>query len=559
MSESPFHVGEQAVQTKVGVREAIEPWARRVVRPFMPEQHREFYSQLPFVIAAARDRADRPWVTLLAGPPGFVSSPDERGLWFATGAIEGDALETSLSVGSELGLLGIELDTRRRNRVNGIITQSDGNGMRFEVGQAFGNCPQYITERRWFEVDVDPTSATASRHDRLDSRMRTWIEAADTMFIASGYRGDDEDSEAYGMDASHRGGAPGFVEVIDDRHLVFPDYAGNNHFNTIGNLVMDPGVGLLFVDFERGSLLQISGKATIDWDSEEVAKRPGAQRLVFIEIEAVVRLDGVLPLRWTRPEGSIRTLRVARKVRESADVTSFELMSRDGGDLPDFEAGQHLPIELHVDGHPQPIKRTYSLSNGPGQGHYRISVKREPRGLASRLLHDVIDEGDFIDSMPPAGEFVLEHSGRPTMLISAGIGVTPMLSMLHQLTAEQSDRPITFLHGARDGEHHALARDARQLAATIPNVTVDVSYSKPRSDDVEGRDFDRTGRLDGKLIEQHVQTLDTDFYICGPIGFMADVSSALAEFGVETDRIHTETFGPAAGGSPQSATKRPTV
>jgi len=544
MSQSPFHIGEQAVQTKVGVREAIEPWARQVVRPFMPQQHREFYSQLPFVVAAARDEADRPWVTLLVGPPGFVTSPDERGLWFANGVIEGDALETSLSVGSELGLLGIELDTRRRNRVNGVITESNRNGMRFDVGQAFGNCPQYITERRWFEVDVDPTRATASRHDRLDSRMRTWIDAADTMFIASGYRGDDEDSEAYGMDASHRGGSPGFVEVIDDRHLVFPDYAGNNHFNTIGNLVMDPGVGLLFVDFERGNLLQISGKATIDWESDEVAKRPGAQRLVYIEIEAVVRLDGVLPLRWTKPEGSIRTLRVARKLRESADVTSFELISRDGGDLPDFDAGQHLPIELRVDGFPEPVKRTYSLSNGPGEGHYRISVKREPQGLASRVLHDVIEEGDFISSMPPAGDFVLEHSGRPTMLISAGIGVTPMLSMLHQLTAEQSDRPVTFLHGTRDGEHHALAHEVRRLAAMNPNVSVDVSYSTPRIEDVEGRDFERTGRIDRSTIEMFLETADTDVYICGPVRFMADISTALAELGVERERIHTETFGP---------------
>jgi uncharacterized protein len=559
MSHSPFHDGEQAVQTRVGVREAIEPWARRVVRTYMPEQHREFFSQLPFVVAGARDGTGRPWVTMLVGPPGFVTSPDERELWFGTKIIEGDALESSLSVGSELGLLAIELDTRRRNRVNGTITENNSNGMRFEVGQAFGNCPQYITERQWFEVDVEPERTVASRHDHLDTQMQGWIESADTMFIASGYRGegDREDNETYGMDASHRGGAPGFVEVIDDRHLAFPDYAGNNHFNTIGNLVMDPSVGLLFVDFERGSLLQISGTASIDWESEEVAKRPGAQRLVNIEVEAVVRLDGVLPLRWSDPKGSVRTLRIIRKLRESADVMSFDFVSRDGGDLPDFEAGQHLPIELHVDGLTHPVKRTYSLSNGPGQGHYRISVKRESQGLVSRLLHDAVNEGDFISSRQPAGDFVLESEVRPVMLISAGIGVTPMLSMLHQLTDEPSDRPITFLHGARDGAHHALAREVRQLAATNPNVSVHVSYSRPRPEDLEGRDFDRAGRVDGELVQHYVQTANTDFYICGPVGFMADVSSALTAFGVAPERIHTETFGPAAGGS--STGQQPTL
>lgn len=255
MSQSPFHIGEQQVQSRMGVREAIEPWARRVIRPFLPDQHRDFYTQLPFVVAAARDGDERPWATLLVGPPGFLQSPEDRSLQIDARPLPGDALASSLTAGAELGLLGIQLETRRRNRVNGRITESCRTGLRFEVAQAFGNCPRYITERRWRRVEVDDAGSTASRHDRLNSELRTWIESADTMFVASGYRVDAAEDVASGMDASHRGGSPGFVRTLDERRLVFPDYAGNNHFNTIGNLVMDPG-------WDRDCCTTICGKAT---------------------------------------------------------------------------------------------------------------------------------------------------------------------------------------------------------------------------------------------------------------------------------------------------------
>lgn len=307
---SPFHEGEQAVQSRLGVRDAIEPWARQVIRPFLPQQHRDFYSQLPFVVAAARDTDHRPWVTLLTGAPGFIQSPDTTSLQLLTQLPSGDALEGSLVAGTDIGLLGIELQSRRRNRVNGTIMAADADGLRVHVDQAFGNCPRYITERTWHRVDISPGKASAAQHRHLTAHMRKWIGSADTLFTGSGYRGGDGSHSACGMDASHRGGAAGFVKVLSDTRLLFPDYAGNNCFNTLGNLVMDPGVGLLFVDFEDGSLLQISGRATIDWDSAAIATHPGAQRLVEIEIERVVQLDSVLPLLWRSPKGSIRSPRL---------------------------------------------------------------------------------------------------------------------------------------------------------------------------------------------------------------------------------------------------------
>lgn len=541
MTGSPFHIGEQRVQAALGVRDAIEPWARRIVRDYLPGEHREFHTQLPFLVAAARDASGRPWATLLTGPPGFVGSPDERTLLLDASPLPGDALENALTAGADLGLLGIELDTRRRNRVNGRITGTGAAGMRLAVGQTFGNCPQYITERTWYEVDVDPGAARSQRATRLDTTTRAWIESADTMFVASGYAGDG-DSETFGMDVSHRGGAPGFVKVASDTRLVFPDYAGNNHFNTLGNLVMDSRAGLLFVDFDAGGVLQLTGRASIDWDSADVADHPGAQRLVIVDIDEVVRLDHVLPLRWSKPRGSIRSLRVVRKVLESEDVVSFEFVARDGGALPDFEAGQHLPIELAIDDLPQPVLRTYSLSNAPGQGRYRITVKREPGGLVSNRLHDAVGEGAIISAGAPAGDFVLACSGRPVVLIGAGIGVTPLVSMLHRLTTKEDDRQIVFIHGVRDGAHHPLAAEVLDIAKRNANVRVHFAYSQPRKEDRAGMTYDYEGRVTTAALERLLPGRDADFYLCGPPGFLADIAGSLEEIGVEPERVHTETF-----------------
>ncbi len=540
--ESPFHAGEQAVQKRLGVSD-IEDWARKVVRPILPEEHRAFHTALPFLVAAARDRDGRPWATLLSGPEGFVTSPDPRSLVLQTKPGAGDPLEGSLVAGADIGILGIELSNRRRNRVNGRILDDRAGALVFAVDQSFGNCPQYIREREWTRVAEQPaTPATKGR--RLTPSQRAWIAAADTLFIASGHRG-DSDSPTFGMDASHRGGDPGFVEVADETRLVFPDYAGNNHFNTIGNLLLDPRAGLLFVDFESGSLLHLTGRASIDWDSDAVARVPGARRLVAFDIEAIVERREAVPLRWDAGAESVRSLRLVEKIRESADVTSFVFEARDGGPLQAFEAGQHLPIELHVPDFEQPVRRTYSLSGAPDNDRYRISVKREPRGAASRQLHDRLEPGAIMDARKPAGEFLLPCSGCPIVLVSAGVGVTPMVSMLNALAVEDNERPVWFVHGARDGDHHPLADEVRRLAAMRPGIHVHVAYSRPRPSDTAGFDYDSEGRADGALLAGLVDDPRAHYLLCGPTGFMADVQTDLERRNVPTAHIHSESFGPA--------------
>lgn len=544
--ESPFHEGEQRVQSRLGVREKIEPWAQRVVRGFLPEEHRAFYAQLPFLALAARDPAGRPWATLLAGEPGFVSSPHVRSLGIAALPTPGDALAEALRHGDDVGLLGIELQTRRRNRVNGRISRRRSSGFLLEVDQSFGNCPQYITERRWHRMERGARSTAPTRGTHLSRDQSELVRRSDTFFIATGFRGSGE-HPAYGMDASHRGGPAGFVQMRSPQELAFPDYAGNDHFNTLGNLLEDPRAGLLFVDFERGHLLQLTGRARIDWDSPEIRRVPGARRLVHFQIEECVYLEGALPLRAENARSSARDLRVSDKQPESDDVTSFVLASPDGAPLPAFVAGQHLPVELTIPGRPAPIVRTYSLSGPPGAPHYRITVKREPRGLASRYLHDEVEIGELLSVGAPQGRFVLGTGGdRPVVLASAGVGATPLVSMLHTHLAEGGKQPIWFVHGARDGEHHPFRREVERLVASSPEAHLHVSYSQPRSGDVKRRVGSHEGRIDGPLLEKLLPGLEADFYLCGPRGFMSSLHAHLEARDVPADRIRWESFGPEA-------------
>lgn len=537
---SPFHKGERIVQNRLGVR-GIEVWASQVVRDYLPEQHREFHTNQPFLVVSGRDAQDRPWATLLTGPDGFVTSPDPRSLVIQARPVSGDALEQGFETGSDIGILGIELATRRRNRVNGRIAASEPEGLIFSVDQSFGNCPQYIRERAWWREEK-PEPPRATQGTALSTAQRRWIENADTFFIASGYRAEGE-SPTFGMDVSHRGGDRGFVEVLSDRRLRFPDYAGNNHYNTIGNLYLDPRAGFLFVDFETGSLLQLTGRAEIDWDSEALEDFPGARRLITFEIDAIVEVTSAVDLRWDSEAQSVRSLRLVEKVAETPDVTSFTFESRDGGPLPPFTPGQHLPIEVSPPGLIGAASRTYSLSGAPGDARYRISVKREAKGLVSGYLHDELQEGAIVTSRRPAGDFTLVESDEPVALISAGVGITPMVSMLHLLAERGVKQPVWFIHGARDSVHYPLQAEVRHLIAQSENFHHHAAFSRPRAGDKLGVDYNSEGRVTGDLAYGLLGSPKARFYLCGPGAFMAQVHAALERKGVSPDRIHYESFG----------------
>ena len=542
---SAFHAGEQEAQERVGARSTLAHWGEKAIRPFFPEQHRAFFSQLPFVVASARDHQGLPWVTLLADDSGFIHSPDSTHLHFSTSLIKGDALEDAFVEGTEIGLIGIELDSRRRNRASGTIEKHDDGGITFAVSQSYGNCPQYISERDWRYVGVDDKQTLVTQHQYLTPAMQTWIRRADTLFLASGHPKQDEQeraSFAYGMDASHRGGPVGFVTILNDHQLVIPDYSGNNFFNTLGNLLLDPLIGVLFIDFERGSLLQLSGRASIDWESEKIREHQGALRLLTIDIDKIVQLDGVLPLRWRLPEGIRGGLTVSKKTKESDDVTSFELTATEATQLPAFRAGQHLPLQLALTKQAPLLERTYSLSNSPNDGHYRISVKRERRGLGSSYLHDTIQVGDVIQANKPNGDFLLKFPTRSVVLISAGIGVTPLISMFHAALESNIAPSVHFLYAASDGRHAPLLTEIRALQAQHDQANLKVFFSRPNEQDRLDQDYDVEGRITGTALQQQITGLNADFYLCGPTLFLTDTLSELNDLGISKEHVYFESF-----------------
>jgi len=295
----PFHEGEREVQSRVGVRERMAATGPHLFRDFMPEQHREFFRQLPFVIVGSVDARGQPWASVLANPPGFIDSPDPRRLAVRARPLAADPLDETLAEGASIGLLGIEPHTRRRNRLNGIVEQLTDQGFSVRVRQSFGNCPKYIQARKPEYASGATKAPAVHRSERLDAAAQQMIRRADTFFIATAYpiaRGDD--APAHGVDVSHRGGKPGFVRIDDDRSFTIPDFVGNFLFNTLGNIAVNPKAGLLFIDFESGDLLYLAGDAEIIWDGAEIKAFKGAERLLRFHVREVRRVDASLPLRW---------------------------------------------------------------------------------------------------------------------------------------------------------------------------------------------------------------------------------------------------------------------
>lgn len=276
---APFHAGELAAQARAGV-----PTPRGAgIRDAMADQHRDFFAGLRCLFIATLDDAGWPMPTLLTGPPGFVDSPDDRTLRLAATPVAPDPTARWLRPGAPVGLLGIDLASRRRNRANGRLAAADA-ALTVAVEQSFGNCAKYITSRA-----VEPTrprQAALERFDTPDAPARTLIAAADTCFVAS------HAGAVGGVDLSHRGGPPGFAE-IDGNRLTLPDYAGNRYFNTFGNLMLEPRAALLFVDFTHGDVLVLQGDAEIEWTDA---------RRWHLDVVRGWRLRGAVPLRWRAPE-----------------------------------------------------------------------------------------------------------------------------------------------------------------------------------------------------------------------------------------------------------------
>jgi ferredoxin-NADP reductase/MOSC domain-containing protein YiiM/predicted pyridoxine 5'-phosphate oxidase superfamily flavin-nucleotide-binding protein len=788
------------MQLRLGVADRIERLGRRMIQRRMSDRQQAFFSELSLLFVGTADAVGRPWASVLAGPPGFLQPLEGSALHVKARPMYGDPLNRTLLEGAPIGTLGMRFETRTRVRMNGTLAHVSEGAFEIQVAQSFGNCDGYIQAREPIlepNVSAIGEKRAVRRAKALNKSEAALVARADTFFIASQSAGAADWTD--GLDVSHRGGRPGFVIVAHESSLLFPDYAGNCLFNTLGNLELDPRAGLLFIDFETGDTLQVAGEVEILWERHHTRRFPGAERVVAFRVEETLYIEGALPVSWTfrddspvldtfeaierrapaadalpamklvsvnlslpkairhenkevttgifktpaegrmmlrrlnldgdgqadlwghggafravyvyslehyeywrrelgrddfaygqfgenftvqgmleddicvgdlfriggalvevsQPripcyklaikmgiddfqnrflksgrvgfyfrvleEGEVgagdvfelisrdpigmsvravsdllffntadlegarralsipalahgwkgsfeerlakadslpatdqgfRNLVVQRKEVESENISSFYLVpAEQGAPLAPYLPGQFLTFKLSIPGHAESVVRTYSLSDSPDRDYYRVSIKREPAppdrpdlppGLSSNYFHDQVDVGTLLRVGPPRGKFHLEAgSHRAVVLLSAGVGQTPLLSMMNAIVRGAAGRRVWFIHGARHGREHAFRDHVRAMAHEHDNVTVHIRYSQPTSDDVPGRDHDSEGHVDLELLKQLLPFGDYEFYLCGPLPFMKSLYCGLLSMGIAESRLHYEFFGPA--------------
>ncbi|MFT5014320.1 MAG: ferredoxin-NADP reductase [Dinoroseobacter sp.] len=573
---SPFHVGEQTVQLRAGVRDQAEAIGLRTIRPFMPEQHQAFYQSLPYLLVGHVDKEGQPWASWLSQRASITDSPvmdvqDDRSFDLALNAIHpGDPLRGSLKGETAVGLLGIDLSNRRRNRMSAVLNikpSNDGGRVSASVRQAFGNCPQYIQTR---QVQTRPNwsmnDSTTESFSNFSLEDRSWIEQSDAFFVAS-YFEDGTTGPETGADVSHRGGQPGFVRVDDELTLTIPDFSGNNHFNTFGNIHSTGKAGLLFVDFDSGDLLMLTGTAEILWDSEEQKHFEGAERLWRFSLKQGVRLKKALGIEFLFQKFSPNSLlsgtwekaasaRAAEQQRqqwlpyrvdsitdEGGSVKSFELVPPAGFE-PKFEAGQFLTINVEIAG--QAHVRTYTVSSAPSDKRLRLSIKRD--GAVSIYLHNQLMANMTIKARPPSGGFVLNHD-KPAVFVAAGIGITPMMSMIREgffrSIKYRVEQPMVLFYQVRDETQLVFQDELKELQSLMGESlrVVKVFSGESALTNVEA---DHQGYLNRLILRTELALDDYQFYLCGPAGFMQGAYNEIRALGVVDTSISAEAFGPAS-------------
>lgn len=287
-----YHPGEHAAQRRAGLRDQADI-ALRAIGTTIPPVAAAFIGEQPMLVLGAADPDGRMWASPLTGPPGFASAPDETTLDVAARPAPGDPLAAVLQSSTPVGAIVIDPSTRRRMRLNGQAEPTP-SGLRITADQVYANCPKYIQQRSPKVAPQRRGAVSATTTDFLTEDQLRLVTRADTFFVATR-------SAAGDADASHRGGNPGFVQVVGPRALRWPDYIGNAMMMTLGNLQQDPSAGLLFVDWRSGTTLQLTGRAQVDWEPSPDQRLPGAQRQLDFQLHSVVQLEHASPLEWTPP------------------------------------------------------------------------------------------------------------------------------------------------------------------------------------------------------------------------------------------------------------------
>jgi ferredoxin-NADP reductase/predicted pyridoxine 5'-phosphate oxidase superfamily flavin-nucleotide-binding protein len=579
----PFNQAEVAIHKKLGIAEQLHAQVSEFIRAEMPRQHRDFYQSLPMVILGLSDKTGNIWATPTFGQQGFINTLSNTQLAIDSKLLLGKSVDFDLRAGAKVGMLGIELSTRRRNRVNGVVSDKTAitdstSKLVFNVDQSYGNCPKYI-QKHEFNLDLGKLNSFQVNgypiEHSLSQQAAKFIEQADTFYIASRSRTFSEDPRS-GIDASHRGGKPGFVKVLGDR-LMFPDFSGNRFFNTVGNIEDDGRVGLFFPDLVTGDAFFISGRAKIHWDKSLTEQYQGAERFIEVECLQVIYAKAVIPFQskllerspfltdtgdWQSTDSETGQVQssdnryqpyvLTNKVAESPSITSFYLSPKGTSTTEGFSAGQFLPIRLTDPETGEKLQRSYTLSQlsskeSLNKESYRISVKREQHGKVSCFLHDQLKVGDDVEAAKPAGNFGLAQQPHSAVMISAGVGITPIIAMLEQRILEAQSQsipmPVHVYHACKNIEEFAFAKYLNTLAKQYSWLKLHVvfSASNPKHN-LEHQNYSNE-RLSVVSLKANLPFDNHHYYLCGSEGFMRDFYQGLVAMGVAKSHIHYEFFG----------------
>ncbi|MFC3122823.1 FAD-binding oxidoreductase [Agaribacter flavus] len=500
------------------------------------------------------------------GKAGFIQSPNDKTLTISSIPNLKETLNLDFTQDKKIGLVGVELHTRRRNRMNGRIKHIGSEEFSISVEQSFGNCPQYIQKRHLNgAINTKRNIPSSLGLDSSPSKQtRRLVSQADTFFIASRTKIFSED-ERCGIDASHRGGKPGFVKIDGDT-LYFPDFSGNRFFNTLGNIKSDGRVGLFFPNFSNGEAVFISGDASIIWDEAISAKVEGAERVISIKIRNSIFIPDYLEMTgeleemspsltntgtWPNDTGTKQSsglFTIINKRKESRDITSFYLAPKSiNSTLKQYVPGQFLPIGVKQEGTSELINRSYTLSRAPADDSYRISVKREKNGTVSRILHDELHVGDTIQAGQPAGQFTLAENEHSIVFLSGGVGITPMLAMLESLVKkyerDKQVKKVWFIHGTQSPETLAFLNELNTYTTRYSWLNTHIIFSRSLPNN---RNMDvkiNSGRVNIELLKQILPFDHYDFYLCGSEPFMRQLYSGLTGMGIKPSNIFYEFFG----------------
>lgn len=533
-----YHEGELEVQKRANEADIARINGGAVDETILAGALR-FIEQQPMVVIGSMDPKGRVWISTLFGDPGFVRALDVRTLELDVSqphTAKDDPLWSNLEKNPSVGLLFIELGSRRRFRINGRAKKVSDDRYIIDVERAYPNCPKYIQRRDWktLETDEQNKATPSTQGIELNETQKTLIAAADTLFVASAH-------PDHGVDASHRGGRPGFVHIINNQQLRIPDYAGNSMFNTLGNFTSYPFAGLIFIDFERGRLLQLTGRPEVLWDMDDPQGETGGTKRYW-QFDITGWQESTLPYRFTWelldysphiPEqqkssiGNQLSINVEKIQQENDRIKSFRLRAVSGEQLPEFQPGAHLQVNVKLpDG--SDAKRHYSLLSDPSDRKtYEIGVLKEPEGRGGSVyMHEQINEGDTIQILAPKNEFPMASNADHSILIAGGIGITPILSMLHKLASDKQSFEMHY--SAREASGLAFRNRIEQLAGNNAHF-----YA---SQDPDGQRLDLSNLLSTPQPGVHV-------YFCGPRGMITAIREIAEAQGWPAAQIHFESFG----------------